>query len=612
MSRGARRALWALIVVVGGLFYVLALLRWATFHNETFDLAFYARISWALARFDPNESIVGGHFLGLHISPVLLPLGWLGHLFGQVPVLLLAQSAAVALTAWPLASVGARRFGDAGGLATAIAWLLYPNVSHVATFEMHPGTLAVLPIAWALDAVDRGSTRGLVLATLGVIACREDLAMVTAMIGLLAVWRARPWGDAPSWRGLARAGWWVAGTSVAYVLLFALVIHPAFAPEQGSMELHFGRWGTSAASAAGYLLTHPGELIAHLAQPNRLLYLPKILAPLALLPLLAPRWLLAAAPVLAINLVSVFPTTTWIDSHYLTPAVPVLIVGAVEGAEVLLRRLRSAASDRAGRWILLVPVVISHLIAGGTPASAWFVFHSWRAFVPDGRTDAARAVVARIPPDASVQGPDELLPHLAERRVVHRGPPPERQDGYVVLRLDHRRRLAHDEDVLRVSEEPLARNWLSKPDHGVLVAEMPYVLLRRGLEPRAGVAGRYFAGMADPEAGVGVTRCLAVLSAQRRDGGVELALVVREACPADLAVRIGAGSVWRPGRVDLLFDGLLSPAHLRRGDRVWSFHRLYPSEQAEVLESGLRIGALRSSGARVEPDDPTAVTIEVR
>jgi hypothetical protein len=59
--------------------------------------------------------------------------------------------------------------------------------------------------------------------------------------------------------------------------------------------------------------------------------------------------------------------------------------------------------------------------------------------------------------------------------------------------------------------------------------------------------------------------------------------------------------------VDLVADGLLSPAHFERGDRIRSVHAIEPRE----LEPALRIGAVRSSGARPEHEDPMSVRVGV-
>jgi hypothetical protein len=88
--------------------------------------------------------------------------------------------------------------------------------------------------------------------------------------------------------------------------------------------------------------------------------------------------------------------------------------------------------------------------------------------------------------------------------------------------------------------------------------------------------------------------------------GLELELSAQAPCPNDLALRIGTET--RPTRVDLLFDGLLSPAQLRDEYAV-SWHVLSAFERERILERGLRIGALRSSGAPPEQGDPVTFLV---
>jgi uncharacterized membrane protein len=613
LDRRARRVLAALALIAGVGLFVLSWQRYATFHNRTFDLAFYARIAWGLARFDPNESIVGAHVAGLHLSLVLLPLGWLGWIFGTVPVLLAAQATAYAATAFPLARLAGRRLGPIAYVCAGFAWLLHPNLGHVVAYEFHPGTLAVLPLAWLIDAVDRRDARALLVCVAATLACREDLATVTAVASLVAAvsfWRA---DRASRERGVrVRLAVGAAVASVAYLLLFLLVLHPMFAPPVGSLQLHFGQWGQSFPAVARYLLAHPAALFAHLTAPSRLLYALTVLAPVGLvLPLLAPRWLLPALPVLAVNLVSHFPTTLDLQSHYLTPALPFVLAAAIEGASRLVLRLRETQRAPLMSAAVLVPALIAHFVAGGTPLSRDFPVS---AFVRDEFTRDAEQIVARIEANdaahgrSSVQGPDALLPHLAERKKVHRGPPPDRGDDFVVLDIGYRARFRHQEALVRTDEEPIVRDWLVRPGYGVIAATPSLLLLKHGADPREGeVARRYLVGTADPDVGTRLTACLAVRSARLRGDTLVLDLVAGGDCPRDLVLRLGVG--WRARRVDPLMDGVLSPAHLRRGDRVRSEHELEPGLRRMIVERGLRLGVLRQSGARPEPSDPMSVEV---
>lgn len=595
------RRLHLLAAALGSAFavmvFVLAWQRYATFHNRTFDLAFYSRIAWGLPRGKLYDSIVGGHVLGLHLSVVLLPLGALGTLLGNVRVLLFAQALAYGLSLWPIARFGERRLGAPGFFVGALLWLLYPNLGHVLAYEFHPGTLAVLPLALAVDALDRRHAKHFVWSVVFVLCCREDLALVTALLGGLAMLRGPSDADA----SFQRLGRTIAIASLVYFGVFAVVLHPLFAPENGSMVLHFGAWGKTVPEAAWFLLTHPWAIFQHLGTPHRLSYLPKILMPLALVvPLLGWRFLIPTLPILAINLFSQFPTTLDLDSHYLTPAIPFLVAATLDGAARILK----ATAKKEMVLALLVPVVAAHVIAGGTYLS---LDRPVVAFQDDENSRAARRLTSMIPDDVSVQAPDAMLPHIAEREFVYRAPPPEHRSRYTILDLSHRSRLRHRGDLLRATEEPFARDWLSRSTQEILAAEGPFVLTRATTTGARGLGDRYVVGRDNQGHGYALTACLAVTRATLRGRTLAIDFASRGACESDLGLRVGADP--KPRRIDLLFDGLLSPVRLRVGERARSTHELSDDEVAAVRARGLYLGLVRQSEARPVPTDPDALQI---
>ncbi|MEM9067617.1 MAG: DUF2079 domain-containing protein [Myxococcota bacterium] len=564
MRREAKRR-----VVLGVAWVVLfgfAYARFRTFHNQTFDLAFYSRMAWGLSAGDVWDPFLNAHVLGLHVSPVLVPLGWLGHLLGTPMVLLAAQAAAAVGAASLLGRFGERRLGQSGWMLGVTALLAHPNLGHVVTYEAHPGTLALLPLAGAIERLDAKDRRGFLIACVGILACREDLALSVVLLAALAF----------RWRGLSIA---VGTFSLVYLAVFIAFLHPRFAPDTGSFELHFGHWGDSMGAAVTRWFTDPAAVFAHLRDPDHASYLPRILAPLALLPLLRLRWLLPAAPILAINLLSQFPTTTQLDSHYLTPALPFLVAAALAGATRIPRKMVAP--------LLALSLGLGLGIAGVDPAASVFRF--------DARSEAAEAIVGAIGA-GSVQAPDPLLAHLSERDAVHRAPPPDRNADWVVLDTSHRDRYAEREVLLRTSEEPNLRTWLARPDYGVVLAASPWILLHREAESRD-----HLQTAPRLDASWRLCDCLSVQRAYRERDGITLELVAHAPCPADLALRIGARR--RPRRVDLLFDGVVSPAHLREGDVVRSHHAI------RVEGDTIRVGALRSSGARPAPEDPVSQSI---
>jgi len=618
MSVATRLVLILLSAAFSTLMGVQSLSRYASYHNRTFDLALYARQAWGLAHGDYWDPIVGAHFLGTHVAVVLYPLGLLGKSVGVVPVLLVAQALAFGLATLPLAQVGYRRFGDAGALCAGAVWLAYPNLSQVASYEFHPGSLAVLPLALALDALDRRRTTAFALCCFAILLCRADFALLVAMLAGTALWLSRA-GAPPvpaTWR---RTAWLIGMLAAAYLVLQFAVLRPRYWAAQTSLDLHFVRWGGSPLGFFVALFRQPQLVLDHLLEPRRLSYLPRVLWPLCLLPVLSVRWLLPALPFMAINLISTFPTTLELYSHYLTPAVPTFIVAALDGLAALRARLGEAPlaqlgsrmrvwlSDKApwGMAVLIACGLLANVQSGGLPWSQGF---ERAAFAPDAQSAQAARVVAAIPASASVQAPDPLLPHLIARPHLYRVPPPERDADYVVLDVSHRIRYAQREDLLRTIEEPGLRYWLSRRDYGLAHAEPTYLLFQRGHDPRKGPAARYLTAQMSEDRGTPLCRCLSVLSAWLDPHGLELELSASAPCPADLALKIVIPR--RPERVDLLFDGLLSPAQLR-DEHVFSWHALSAEERAALRESGLALGAVRSNGAPPEPFDPVARPIDV-
>ena len=576
------RGLVALWLFSAFLVFLAAYFRYVNVQNETFDLAFYARMAWGLSGADFWDPIVGSNVLGLHISPVLFPLGVLGRLFGTVEVLLAAQALISTAAIFPLARIGNDVFGRPGCWVLPSAYLLYPGFFPVVSGEFHPGTLALFPLSCALLSMHLKDARGLAWAAVGVACCREDLLLITGIMAAVLAWRH------PPARPIAKR---VCLVSVLYVGFFFFVLHPFLAPARGSLGEHFGPWGQSTFGVVLHWITHPHEVIAHVLAPKRLGYLAAVLAPLAFLPLRAGWILLPVLPVFAINLLSHFPAAIRADDHYLSPAIPFLVVAALHGFVEIRDRFR----------------VIAVVVALVCSVVSWVSFERFEDFRESERTELARQVIDAVNEDEQLQAPYELLPHLAERQLLHRAPPPDHGGDVVVLAVGYRERFRGNESLIRTREEPIVRNWLARPGFGPVVANREYIMLRRGSDPRGGPAARYFVAH---EAGEGemLTDCLSVVGATRLPDSqmVRIAFRAHGACPHDLAIRVGYG--YRPRRVELLFDGVLSPAWLQEGDQLVSDHGLPDGFTGDIL----RLGLLRTSGTRPEHRDPVAVSVPLR
>lgn len=594
------------------IFSAMALCRYHTFHNETFDLAFYARTVWGLGHLDLWNPLVGADARGLHLSPALLPLALASRFTPTVSLLLLTQAACVCGAAIPLARIAARRIGHPWApYITAGCYLLLPSVGSVASYEFHPSALALLPLALALDFFDDRRIRAGMFALIAASLCREDVALVAALTGLALAVR-------PQHRTAGLIAF------IAFTTWFALwlfVIAPRYLPAHGSLQLHYGHLGSSPAEIIKHLVFHPIETLRTLATPARLLYLPRLLVPVAFLPLLRPRWLIPVAAPLAINLLSEFPTAIQIHSHYSILATPFIIAAGVHGAAQVM----FSAGQHANHWGLATIIAVFLGTAHMQHRAGVVPFIGQRfdlsAMVSDSRTEALSTVVDLIPSDASVRGPDFLLPHIAERPRLYRNAPPFHSVDYVVLSTEHRARYAGTQSLWRSEEEQTLRDGLLPRSYGVWTVLGDFIVLRRGWPSRTYARGRWIDFDPDPtvhQSHVDVGSSLAIagwgispLPSEPRLTRVTLLLVTLKPWPHDLGLELGWGPMHPhldrqdPERTYafLPYDGVMSP-NLTHTNEVSRTIIDLPATQQDLTAHGLWFGARRVDGSRLDPEGP--------
>ncbi len=588
------------------LFAALALSRYRTWHNETFDLAFYARMVWGAGHWDLANPLVNAPLWGLHLSLVLLPLGVLSRFVHVVPLILVVQAVCVGAAGIPLARLAFRRIGHPAAAFGALAvYLLYPTVGSVATYEFHPSSLALLPLALALDWFDQREVRKGCFALLLAAACREDVALVCALTGASLALRPKHRKEG-------------AAIFVFFALWFVVYlfgIAPRYLPRHGSLQLHYGHLGSSPGAIVAHLLRHPIATLRELATPARLLYVPRLLVPVAALPLLRPRWLLPIAAPVAINLLSQFPTAVQIHSHYTTLAVPFVIVAAVHGFAHLL----AVGAERPARWaaaascaVLAGTLHMQHR-AGVLP----FIARRYdpNAFVADSRMTALDTVVNVIPGDAAVAAPDYVLPHLAERVRIFRYPT-ERRPEYIVLSTEHRLLHTGTQELWRNIEETAVRGALFWKRYGVWAVVGNYIILREAWPIRTYARGRYVEFDPDPRVhrahvDVGAHLAVAGWGTEHIEHGtrVVLLLVAKQPMPYDVNFEVGWGPLHPhldrqdPQRTYafLPFDGAFHPSFVRAGEVVRTTVDV-PAEPDELLAHGVYFGARRVDGSRLDAE----------
>lgn len=412
---GPRRLAAALALAAGIAGYVgyvsyHTILNHHSLGTAAFDLGIYENVFWNSIHgrwFESSLELPGNH-LGVHTTFVLVPLFAVYRLLPSTETLLVLQTLALGLAAWPLYLFVCRVLGGrAAGLTVAAIWLTHPAVGGANFDDFH--ALAFLPVpyfllAWAWRA-RRERTFWIALALL--LSVREDAALLAA-----------PFGVALAVGGERRRGLTVAaiGAAAWVVLQFGVI---------GSFDRPHDF--TSYFSGAFPALS-----------PAKLLYLVQIFAPLGFLCFAGVRGFVLTAYGLALTLLAEREPLYQLGFHYPLLLLPPAFVGL---ALALERRPRLRRPGIAVAALLAALTCLQygmfyprrHFMAGFRPVDFRYSEQERE------RYREVTQLAALIPPQASVTASEILVPHVARRRRVETiryapNRPGRRYDYYLVLR----------------------------------------------------------------------------------------------------------------------------------------------------------------------------------
>ena len=421
--RPARAVAVGVVAYALGMSFVAVTRHWAL-RTHALDLGQYLQVIWSLAMgygarttmpTTPNPI----SFWGEHFSPVfylLAPLEWVAP---GAEILLVAQTLVLAAGGIAMFAFAGRHVGAPAAAVLALLLLVNPSLHGINIRDIHPQAFAITLIvtaAWAFDARRPAWCAAALVVTL---ACREDAAVAVVGFGL---WLAAA-------RGRRALG---AAVVIAALVVLFVDLRVLMPPLRGAPYSHLQRWaylGSSAGEILTNVVVRPWRWLAVGLAPAKLFYLVKLLAPLGFLPLLAPRALLAVTPTLAMNLLSLDPILVNHRAQYQSFVLPFLVLAAVEGYAALCA-FAATRRPRVPAGVLALACVVSVAMTARTFND--FMVDRWR-LGPEQR--AAYALMARVPPGASVTANDRIVAHLATRREVYLSPTNVGRSEYVLERV---------------------------------------------------------------------------------------------------------------------------------------------------------------------------------
>ena len=400
------------------LFSFVTVTHHLTFRTHALDLGYYVQLTWNLSRGQgPYVSLPEMNAWGDHLSPIMYLFAPAFLILPGAPVLLVAQSVALAAGALPVFGIARYYLGDERPAAAfALLYLVNPSLHGINVRDFHAAALAIPLILTAMYCA-LICRPWLFAAAVGMtLMTREDATIPVAGLG--------------AWLAVCR-GQWLAGAGLAVGalgLLFSEVrwIIPHY---RGQAYPHLARYVYLGGSLGEILLTlvrHPLRVLGVVFSSGRIVYLLAMLGPLAFLPLLAPGALLGVAPPLFQNLLGSDPVLHSYRTQYQSFVLPFFILGAIVG----YKRVMVAGAGRWGAAIMTVAFALSLALAASA-ANDLAVARWW----PTGEQREAYGVMARIPAAASVSAQDRYVPHVSLRRLVTVFPVGLDRADYVLLNM---------------------------------------------------------------------------------------------------------------------------------------------------------------------------------
>jgi hypothetical protein len=226
--------------------------------------------------------------------------------------------------------------------------------------------------------------------------------------------------------GDRRFGVLVAVLSLAWSVVAVKVVVPHFSAGESSYWARYlppgsaARYPVTQADVMSYWLNHPTQVLNDLLSEAKLSYVHRMLFPLGYLSLLNPITLAAGIPSALLVLLSYEPHMYSGVAHYSVELVPVVVVSAILGAELISKlaasRFRLSPLLTIGLCCLYVAgaSLANQRVNGFSPLAQTFALP-----VSTAHDRLLDQVLASIPADASVSAQDQLNAHLSDRGQIY-------------------------------------------------------------------------------------------------------------------------------------------------------------------------------------------------
>lgn len=460
-------------ILIGGYMVLMSLVsvnRHGSYHSHAYDLGIFDQVIWNISQGNgAMSSILGNrHFFGEHVSPVLYLLAPLYLVFSTPAVILIAQSVALALGAFPIYKLACKQLASQQlAIVFASMYLCYQPLRNVNLYDFHPVAFTTPLLLFAFYYGEQRKYMWFGLFVFLALLCKEEVASIVFIFGvyIACVQKREKLGIALSLVG------------VTMFVLDIFVIIPYYRQAPFGFVSRYSYLGKSIPEITKTLLFRPLYVLKYVFIMKKIKYVFQVFGPLGFLSLLSPAHLLLAVPTFFQNILSGSGIQYSIGFQYTSPLTPFVFVSAIYGGRnllmkpVLRQRLKlRAATPQIIQGVSVLFVILCVLFFGKSPISRL------RQYARTEHTAAADAFLESIPRAASVSAQGPLVPHLTHREHIYQFPVINAAD-YIVLDITAKKWPIPDEEYRTILKN------LLQGEYGVLESKDGLLLLKRGHDP---------------------------------------------------------------------------------------------------------------------------------
>jgi len=430
--------LWIAIFVYFILTLSISLSYYWGYMSSVVDIGTFDQAVWGTLHGYPflntiafNKAI---NYLGFHFRPILLIFLPFYVLLPKVEWMILAQSFALSLTAWPIYLLSKQvTRSESSALFWALVYMVNPFVISVLPWVFRPESLAVPFVALALLSIEKSNFRLLLLSCLFIVLCKEHFGVMVIAFGFLWGIRNKRW----------KQGLLLISFGTVYSILVLGIIMPALSPTGEHVMLsqnlgqvsRYGWLGHSLKEVFQTVLFHPIYVIkivmVDIGGANYLLIL---LIIFLAFPLAAPEYLLPGLADMMANMMSANPMPRSLYAYHSITLIPVLTVAAVYGSERISRWSKRFSVKELAGFVVITSFILGYYFAPLPLPGAknvWAPNHFLN--LPD---PVIQTIRSEVGDKASISAQANIGAHFSERKEIYRFPNKVGEADAIILRLE--------------------------------------------------------------------------------------------------------------------------------------------------------------------------------